>query len=1768
MPADISRTIELIVSVVDHSSAAVASLNRNVNSMGKSASAASSAVSGVRKETEKLVPVVTAAGGGMQMYDAEMKAATRSSAEMNRSMAYVMSNVFALISALSMLLFPSKEASEFEVAMARVGATMGATSEQFSQLTQVAAETGRTTLYTAVQAAEGLQLLARAGFSASQAIEALPAVLNLAMVGEVGLAESADYASSIMYSMGLQAKDLAHVNDALVNTFTSTNSSLQDIGESMKYVGPIASAVGESINALSAAVGILANNGIKGSMAGTTLRQAISRLVEPTPRAAAALDELGHRIGQATVKVFDAQGQFVGLANIVDQLSRAAMTTGEAMTIFGVRAGQGMVALSNTGAEALRELTKANEEADGAAQRYADTVTNTLYGSIKLMISAVNGMAIALGNVVTPTIRWFAEQVTIAANAISGFATSWPRLAAMFYGMAASLAIVTALTAGWRLLLTALNYVMGQELIASMGGVVKGLAAIAVEEGIVNAALSALAVTIGALEAFLTSWAGIAIIAVGALYTMATASSRAAQSFDDMAQSFGAHEGQLVQISKAAGQYYDKLLELSKAEKDGKDIQEEKSKLLEEMIKQFPELSGRIDTATASTNALAGAMKTLEIEYLTEQIKKGVEQIDEVIGKLSGQTDGLMGAIRKLFFAPANSSAVIKIFNELSKSSGALYTNLDSFKNASPVVQSAFKAMYSAFTSIENSSLKAGYSVEQFKQFLADVAKESPQLAKALTDLYKKQFDASNGLVTAKKQEAQLRVNNIAQLKKETEEYKASYAEQSAALKLYEAQQDELVAKGKVSVEEAERAKAITSLAYANTRYQYELDLFKKTTQLYNSDDKEYQKAKASMLKAEEGYVAAKTELAKIELAQSKKKYEKDQEDLKIALNANLEQVKLDGAERLDFARTTEEKKATIEKQYYKDAIQRAQDYLAKLKESYPENVDAQREMVAKIADLKIQEADFEIEQIQRVHDKKEAMADADLALMEAENNKKKAQLEKEVVDRVTTAEEAGKQIDALDAGFAQAKMDRAEEVFLDAKDKYAWNTAEYKKALADLEKAEAEYIDFQTEAEKKKQEAMKKTADAAKASSLTQINAVKGIVTNVVEASKEITVTYKDIADTLAEAKKSIGNESLYDIVIQKKFGVGRQELKEFKSQVDDVVKFLEDAFNVRLNPDNLKMEDIKKTFEDFVSVFSDASATIRETGISLDGFIKNMDLANGQINDSVPTVDDFNKQFQKLQSSIEALRNTKFTGVEDLKSALSDVNASYKEIVSTGEKIITSLAKQISDLKGEWNKYNSVLETTRTDMQTIAETTAKYRDDLKDIPKYLTESQDPVETLKKSFEELRSASLDVSRFRIDGVDEANSALGRMVTAYDAVKNAADNVLSDLKAKWQALKDQIDSIKTAMLSLQQDTADKIRVLQEATMTDYQKYLAERQRADTIYQQGLTALQKGSYNEAYKYFQQAMDLASQLGSEIKDQNGNVVVSLTDVTNTSIAMIKKASGEAAKALKLEQQETVDNQKNIASQIRGTIANITQAGQIAGSAISSLQDQILAQQTVLNSSVNQLMHNAGLLAMKLQNIKQNAESLSRITGTDLWTKFLRANPQIDTQKFTNLFTSGTVNSMGEGGLLSGKKHSQGGILINAEDKEFIEPADTVAEYGPSIFEAFRRKMVPKSLVSLLLGELPIAESGGLVAAISKKVDMGLSGLSNFAFPEPKILYAQSGGLVNSVPQGSGNMPIKGYHMVDLNFVGVQSTALFDDRNYSRFMGALERAKTLST
>lgn len=303
-------------------------------------------------------------------------------------------------------------AAGFEDQMAKVGAVSRASSEEMAALEATARELGATTQFTAVQVGEAEQYLAMAGFSAKENIAALPGVLNLAAATATDLGRAADISSDILSAFGLKAEQMTRVADVLALTCATANTNMELLGDTMKYVAPVARMAGLSLEETAAMAGLLGNVGIKGSQAGTTLKAMLNKMAAPTKEAQALFQKLG-------VTVKDSAGNLRSPVKVLGEMAASLKNMGTAEQIAAMKmiVGEEAIAgfselIEKEGIGAIAEYARQLEAGGGSAAEMAARMNDTLAGSVRSMGSAWESLQITIGKLFLPVIRAVVDALT------------------------------------------------------------------------------------------------------------------------------------------------------------------------------------------------------------------------------------------------------------------------------------------------------------------------------------------------------------------------------------------------------------------------------------------------------------------------------------------------------------------------------------------------------------------------------------------------------------------------------------------------------------------------------------------------------------------------------------------------------------------------------------------------------------------------------------------------------------------------------------------------------------------------------------------------------------------------------------------------------------------------------------------------------------------------------------------------------------------------------------------------------------------------------------------------------------------------------------------------------------------------------------------------------------------------------------------------------------------------------------------------------------
>lgn len=390
-------------------------------------------------------------------------------------------------------------AANFETSMSKVAAIAGldTTGEEFDALSEKAKEMGATTKFSASEAADAFTYMAMAGWKTESMLDGIDGIMQLAAASGENLATTSDIVTDALTAFGLQARDSSHFADILAAASNNANTNVSMLGESFKYVAPVAGALGYSAEDTSIALGLMANSGIKASQAGTALRTAMSNLVKPTDDMAVVMD-------QYSISLTDADGNMKSFMTIMTDLREKmggldeATQAAAASTLFGKEAMSGMLAIINASDEDFNKLTNSIYNADGTAAQMAETMQDNLTGQLTILKSALEGLAISFGEILIPPLTQAVQWLTGVIDKFNSMDESTKKLIVVVGTIAAAIGPVL-------LIIGKLSSAIGSiiSLIGGAGGLGAVLTALTGPLGIVIAAVAAL------VAAWVTDFGGI-----------------------------------------------------------------------------------------------------------------------------------------------------------------------------------------------------------------------------------------------------------------------------------------------------------------------------------------------------------------------------------------------------------------------------------------------------------------------------------------------------------------------------------------------------------------------------------------------------------------------------------------------------------------------------------------------------------------------------------------------------------------------------------------------------------------------------------------------------------------------------------------------------------------------------------------------------------------------------------------------------------------------------------------------------------------------------------------------------------------------------------------------------------------------------------------------------------------------------------------------------------------------------------------------------------
>ena len=331
-----------------------------------------------------------------------------------------------------------KVASDFDSAMSGVQAISGATGEEFDALRAKAIELGGETAFSANEVAEAMTEMAKAGWDSQQILDGMSGVLDAAAASGENLGTVSTIVADAITGFGMEAKESTRVADLLTQAANSGTIGINDLGESFKYIAPVAGSMGLSIEDVTTALSAMSMSGIKGSQAGTSLRGVLTRMVKPTDQVAAAMDELG-------IVLTNSDGTFKSLDQILSEMrgSFSGLTdeqkTYYAATLAGQEGMSGLLSLLNMSQEEYDEIAASMDNASGVAKETAEVMRDNLSADVEELMGSLESLAITLASLIVPALRDFVQWLTQLVNKFTALSPETQKTILMIAGIAAAI---------------------------------------------------------------------------------------------------------------------------------------------------------------------------------------------------------------------------------------------------------------------------------------------------------------------------------------------------------------------------------------------------------------------------------------------------------------------------------------------------------------------------------------------------------------------------------------------------------------------------------------------------------------------------------------------------------------------------------------------------------------------------------------------------------------------------------------------------------------------------------------------------------------------------------------------------------------------------------------------------------------------------------------------------------------------------------------------------------------------------------------------------------------------------------------------------------------------------------------------------------------------------------------------------------------------------------------------------------------------------------
>lgn len=529
--------------------------------------------------------------------------------------------------------------TQYDDAMRRVSAITGATAQEFEELDAKAQHLAATTRFSASEVAAAMQQLAAAGQSVEQIQNSIQAAMDVAAIAQMDVGVAADQLTNIMSQFGIEASKSATVADALVAGFTGAATSMDQLANAMTYAGPVANALGYSLEDTTAILMSLANAGYKGERAGTALRGGFTRLIRPMKMGREVLEKYA-------IEINNADGTTRDFVDIMEDIGKAGMTTAELIKVFGQEAGPGMIALLSQGSKAIRDYRQQIDEAGGKARELAEEMESGIGGARRRLEAATDAMLRGFAGAIEPVIKPLIESLAEFFGWVSRLS---PETKQWALGITTLVASFTALGGAIKVLSLAKFALTMGGLGSSLANAGAQMTAAGGAAAKLGGALTATWSTAGKVATLMrVGFVGVLVAATAAVaklaYTIYTwrQAENEVQASQKRGEELRARQAeQLKRISEATGVTVKTFAQLQKAEQEGRIHFDETTKTWVAGAKKRQEATEQ--QAKAVVKAEGEALKEMADAY-----KRYADEIKSIQDDIAGRQKSLAAELRDM----------------------------------------------------------------------------------------------------------------------------------------------------------------------------------------------------------------------------------------------------------------------------------------------------------------------------------------------------------------------------------------------------------------------------------------------------------------------------------------------------------------------------------------------------------------------------------------------------------------------------------------------------------------------------------------------------------------------------------------------------------------------------------------------------------------------------------------------------------------------------------------------------------------------------------------------------------------------------------------------------------------------------------------------------------------------------------------------------------------------------------------------------------------